>query len=1064
MRPLNDEGQQAIGAPNGSGRLATSFNPRIRISAMKPESFRTFASVAALLSCMLAVAAAPQPIDNEVRNLLPDQIDPLTLSKLPSSVFVDPDLIGTQGNLDVIVKLKSPPLAMVSDEISPSARMEHKALLQGEQSAFMERTGTSSKAIACVQTLLNAVFLKSDASEVDTLAADPGVMSIYRSRNYQMSLSETVPYIGATKVQQQGFDGTGIKVAVLDSGIDYTHAAFGGEGTVEGFEKAYNVSVTSRDGLFPTEKIIEGFDFVGESWPDTNLLPDNDPIDINGHGTAVADIISAVAPGASLYAVKVCSAISSNCSDIAIVQGLEYAIDPNGDGDTSDAVDIVNMSLGGSYGVPYDDPLSQATNALSALGVLIVASAGNSGDKPFVTGTPSSASGALSVAQTQVPSASLQFLNVAEVDYSAVFLPWSKQLEEVIGGPVQYGDGLGGNLDGCADFESGSLDGKVVLVDRGECNFTVKVSKIQLGGGIVAVIGLIAPGAPFAVSDGGDRPVDIPSYMISQADADAMKTAGPDSIATLDPDNKLPLVMQIVGSSSRGPQPKGGKSQEPLLLKPEIGAPGASVAAVAGSGSGTAPFGGTSGAAPMISGSAALLLQKYPFLTPYEVKARLMNNAEINIDTDPFVGLAPITRIGAGEVRVDRSLTARGAAWDDDSLQGGLSFGFIDVSNKVHELFKRIRIRNYSDDIIEYSITPTFRYADDRDSGAVTLSTVFPGKVRVGAKEDRTVSVVMSIRGELLPDNFLSSGAEGANGEALVNNEYDGYFVIDDGVQPIHMPWHVLPRKAANVTVENTELDFTEKVATVDMTNDGVGDAQLDTFALLAVSPNLPEGAPGEMMPRPDIKAVGVKTIEANPEICSGSSFIWAFAISTWERQQHLFPVTHAIYLDIDQDGTDDYALFNSDAAPSGAPDVDGRQVALSVELTNFTSSVLFFAEHSMNTGNTVLHFCAEQVGLSQMDLLSTNVDIRVETKSTFYKGDPGDFVEGITITPGGERYTALAEDLGPNQMGTVSVLDNGTFEGNSDELGVMMIANADRGPGKRGGATQESELILLLA
>ena len=120
---------------------------------------------------------------------------------------------------------------------------------------------------------------------------------------------------------------------------------------------------------------------------------------------------------------------------------------------------------------------------------------------------------------------------------------------------MQYGDGAGGNLNGCAPFAAGSLAGKIVLVDRGDCNFTVKISNISQAGGLVGIIGLVAPGAPFSGGDGGERPIDIPGYMISQADSSVIKAQiGSPGIGTVDPDNQLPLIGQMVGSSSRGPQ------------------------------------------------------------------------------------------------------------------------------------------------------------------------------------------------------------------------------------------------------------------------------------------------------------------------------------------------------------------------------------------------------------------------------------------------------------------------------------------------------------------------------
>jgi subtilisin family serine protease len=149
-----------------------------------------------------------------------------------------------------------------------------------------------------------------------------------------MQVSETVPYIGATTVQNQGYDGTGVKVAVLDSGIDYTHARFGGGGTVGAFNAAYFDNV-NRDGLFPTSKVVGGYDFVGEEWPGGPIAPDDDPIDGEGHGTAVADIINSVAPGISLYAIRVCGRLSLSCNGMAMLQGLEWAFD-NG-------MDVVNL-------------------------------------------------------------------------------------------------------------------------------------------------------------------------------------------------------------------------------------------------------------------------------------------------------------------------------------------------------------------------------------------------------------------------------------------------------------------------------------------------------------------------------------------------------------------------------------------------------------------------------------------------------------------------------------------------------------------------------------------------
>lgn len=115
-----------------------------------------------------------------------------------------------------------------------------------------------------------------------------------------------------------------------------------------------------------------------------------------------------------------------------------------------------------------------------------------------------------------------------------------------------------------------------------------------------------------------------------------------------------------------------------------------------------------------------------------------------------------------------------------------------------------------------------------------------------------------------------------------------------------------------------------------------------------------------------------------------------------------------------------------------------------------------------MNTGNTVLLICGEQVGLTGTDMLATNVDMDVVAQD-FYYGGPGDLIEGLTVTPLGERFFGLPNDVpgNANDPAGLLVFDFGVFPGNSPELGVLMFTNGDRGSGARGGATQETEALL---
>lgn len=209
---------------------------------------------------------------------------------------------------------------------------------------------------------------------------------------------------------------------------------------------------------------------------------------------------------------------------------------------------------------------------------------------------------------------------------------------------------------------------------------------------------------------------------------------------------------------------------------------------------------------------------------------------------------------------------------------------------------------------------------------------------------------------------------------------------------------------------------------------------------------------------------MGINTFPVQAGFCSASpSFLWVFAVNTHERQEHLIPVSHWVYLDTDQDGTDDYAVINRDVSLNNV--TDGRQLTWSVNLSTGDADAFFFAEHSTNTGNTVMIICAEQVGLTGADLLATNVDMSVEA-TDFYYGGPGDFVGGMTVTPLGERFYGVPSDVAGNTSDPagLEVYDFTPWPGNTPELGLMLVTNGDRGTGNRGGATKDTEALLFMA
>jgi hypothetical protein len=427
--------------------------------------------------------------------------------------------------------------------------------------------------------------------------------------------------------------------------------------------------------------------------------------------------------------------------------------------------------------------------------------------------------------------------------------------------------------------------------------------------------------------------------------------------------------------------------------------------------------------------------------------------------------MAPIARIGGGEVRVDRALSAPVVAFDRDVPTGALGFGFVDVADNTVTLTKTVVIRNLDNRRHTFTITPTFRFDDDVTNGAVTVSAPSRVTVQPGRGRETTFRVTMTINGALLRGNFMNSGSEGANPARLTTNEYDGYLELTEGSTSLHLAWHVLPRKDARVVPGTTDLVPGSFPQVIGLNNTGAGTAQNDAYALLAVSDNLPEGPLGGQSPTPDIRAVGINTIPVPAGFCSASaSFLWLFAVNTWERQEHLLPVSHQVWLDTNQDGTDDFVILNRDL--SGLTTIsDGRQLTWALNLTTGAASAFFFAEHSTNTGNTVMIICGEQIGMNAANLLATQVDMDVVAQD-FYYGGPGDLIEDLTVTPLGERFLGVPSDVAGNSdnPAALEVYDFGLFPGNTPEVGLMLVTNGDRGTGARGGATQDTEALLFFA
>jgi hypothetical protein len=183
----------------------------------------------------------------------------------------------------------------------------------------------------------------------------PYVQGVFPDDTVRATLEQSVPLIGADRVASQLHGtGAGIRVGIVDTGIDYDHPAFGG-------------------GFGPGHRVVGGFDFIND---------DPDPRDDNGHGTHVAGIVGGngggvvgVATGATLYAFKVLDSDGYGF-DSWILAGFERVLDPDQNPATEDAMQVINLSFGSSQG-GADDPMSVALDHLTEAGVVCVAAAGN---------------------------------------------------------------------------------------------------------------------------------------------------------------------------------------------------------------------------------------------------------------------------------------------------------------------------------------------------------------------------------------------------------------------------------------------------------------------------------------------------------------------------------------------------------------------------------------------------------------------------------------------------------------------------------------------------------------
>ena len=633
--------------------------------------------------------------------------------------------------LTVVVEMAGDPANAVDGLTGKERQSRAKELRASQTGVEPKIRGLGGRILDNYQYAYNGIKVQANATKLAAIAALPGVTGIRALRTYKTDNVNAVPYIGVPNVWQfSGQTGAGQTIAVIDTGIDYTHADFGGAGTPEAL--CGQRSDRHRAGLVPDReghrRVRLRRQRLQRGRPTSVPAPDSDPLDCGDHGTHVSGtaagegvnadhttytgpydattfsnpaaftVAPGVAPQASLVALKV---FGCEGSTSLVVDALEWVAEYNAT--HAHGIDVVNMSLGSDYGAA-DDPDAIATDNLVKTGVVVVASAGNSGPLSYITGAPAAATRAISVAALDafptIPLAMIDMpdgtADIAGNNQNAYpLLPFSGTLHVL-------DDGAGGVKLGCAaaDFDAATA-GTIVAVKRGVCAFVDKMANAGAAGALGVII----------INRDDTNAGDLPTFIGYNPEVFTGPTVGVDKTAqasllasegasiTLNANGAIanPTYQETADFSSGGP--RYGDS----AMKPDVSAPGVNLlSSLNGSGWNGTTYSGTSMASPMTAGTAALVRQAHPSWSPLYVKAALVNTADSG--TGSIVGYDP--RIaGSGVIQAPQAVGTVAVATTSDGT-ASLSYGYEQLSGSYSET-KKITLRNSSGSSIKYKLSAT---------------------------------------------------------------------------------------------------------------------------------------------------------------------------------------------------------------------------------------------------------------------------------------------------------------------------------------------------------------------
>ena len=563
--------------------------------------------------------------------------------------------------------------------------------LRNDFKAWLRSNAPSANVVGEYDISLNAVAVRLNGTPLGTIASAPLVKSAQYEGLYTPQVADPdLALINAVQAWNAAGGaanaGAGVKVAIVDTGIDITHPCFSDAG--------YPAQNRLGDRSFTNNKVIVAKVFnnkAGNKGYSAEAVQE--------HGTHVAGTVacdyltpatvsgvaipydmSGVAPRALLGNYNVFPGDVTNARSEDILNALDAAY--------ADGFDVANMSLGGTHGksgnVGGADLLTMAVNDLDQANMVVAVAAGNSGPGHYTVESPGSAERALTAGASTVPHFVGAPVTVGGNSYGAAAGDFATVLTDLTAPLGVVAGATAGSLGtACSALPANSLTGKIALISRGACTFSIKIRNAQNAGASAVLVVNNVAGDPTAMGqDGTANQPTVPAYMLSLANKATFIAAAGQS-TTIGAANAYFLTSNaniMAGFSSQGP------TDVDFRVKPDVVAPGVNVlSSIPHQFCATPPcfafFQGTSMATPHLAGSAAVVIGQHPDWSAADVRSAIVNTATQGVLKDFQTGASVVADpniVGAG---LDNLQSAVGASVGIDPVS--VSFGAVPTGSGI---------------------------------------------------------------------------------------------------------------------------------------------------------------------------------------------------------------------------------------------------------------------------------------------------------------------------------------------------------------------------------------------